>query len=395
MREYQQDIQYKLCIANATHTALAHTMALLSYPQTNLLSKSTTTMMVSDTDHTHTTTDGNNNNDDNNEIHHAQSFMTYVQRLVHDQIIPALLVNASSNKDGATATTTTVGSHDVDMIRTNAMLVWDDWHQRLLHGSFGLSTFFITQNGAAKGGIRFTPTLTPLLQQQHTINNCTNQCSVPTAIVKTGVSVTMAYAYAALLRWLTPIRCNNDPEDNDNTIYIGWLDGCSKNNIVVDAATNNVIDMDTVTYADNLRYTFKEGWYEFKCACQVTINENNVASTTNANSSTTTIKSVASWLAEYTTPPQQPSAYIPIIRAYMISTMGGNCGSVAHMTEFDMFVAAIATLYARMIVGDGMMIILDEMLNHPKNKKNIESDDDHHIGNFIDCSDLIVAHTNK
>lgn len=34
---------------------------------------------------------------------------------------------------------------------------------RLVHAHFGLSAFFITQNGAAKGGIRIAPTIADLV----------------------------------------------------------------------------------------------------------------------------------------------------------------------------------------------------------------------------------------
>jgi hypothetical protein len=100
--------------------------------------------------------------------------------------------------------------------------------QRLLHGYFGMSTFFITQNGAAKGGIRFSPTLIALIQQQHAVNqkntshttgnqNRTRsrredvqvdsppQFNAISTHIKTGASATMAFAYASILRWLRPI----------------------------------------------------------------------------------------------------------------------------------------------------------------------------------------------
>jgi hypothetical protein len=40
---------------------------------------------------------------------------------------------------------------------------WLDWRKRVQHPYFGLSTFFITQNGAAKGGIRLGPTVKALV----------------------------------------------------------------------------------------------------------------------------------------------------------------------------------------------------------------------------------------
>jgi hypothetical protein len=204
----------------------------------------------------------------------------------------------------------------------------------------------------------------------------------------------MVYAYAALLRWLTPIRGGDgDPsvdDDTDNTIYIGWLDGFTKTNIDWNTIQNN--SQDTITYADQLRYNLQQGWYEFKCACYIPIEGNTTMATTRT-------KSVASWLAEYSTLPQQPSAYIPIVRAYMISTSGGNCPTtVTDWNEFDTFVSAIATIYARMIVGDGMMTILEELLNKKTETiatpdLSIENDGEGEIttGKFYDCCELIES----
>ena len=197
--------------------------------------------------------------------------------------------------------------------------------------------------------------------------------------MKTGISVSMAYAYAALLRWLTPIRiAADDDDDTDNTIYIGWLDGFSKHDIDIDTTVQNH-DSNTITYADNLRYNLQQGWYEFKCACYVTSHTN----------TTTSKKSIASHLAEFSTMPQQPSAYLPIVRAYMTSASGGNCETVAKYDEFNTLVAAIATIYARMIMNDGMMIILEEILNHKTVQSEVNTGNGNVVGKFYDCSDLI------
>jgi hypothetical protein len=48
--------------------------------------------------------------------------------------------------------------------KEEAESTWIDWKKRVQHKYFGLGTFFITQNGAAKGGIRLGPTVKSLVE---------------------------------------------------------------------------------------------------------------------------------------------------------------------------------------------------------------------------------------
>ena len=121
--ELSNDISLKLRVANGTHTALAHAMALSSHPNTDTLS--------------------------------STPFLLYLDDLYVTQILPAAL------NDG------------IDETETNN--TWLDWRQRVQHPHFGLSTFFITQNGAAKGGIRFGPTVKALVDgaiDENQVNTC-------------------------------------------------------------------------------------------------------------------------------------------------------------------------------------------------------------------------------
>ena len=262
------DIALKLRVANGTHTAVAHTMALLKLLKTDALSSSS----------------------DNT----ARLLMTYLDALFHDQILPG-----ASAKFGVEETEA----------------VYKDWRNRLIHPYFGLSTFFITQNGPAKGGIRFGPTVVDLVTQNQPI------------------TVSMAFAYAALLRWLTPAY----PSSKKDGIYTGWLDGSSRTTITEKREDG------AVEYADGLRYNLDQGWYEFKCSCMVEGG-----------------KTLSDFLGSNQTP-RQPAAYFSVIREYLIAEDGGKLDSIHHTSDFDKLVKSIASLYARTIAGESLLDLLKEM----------------------------------
>lgn len=115
------DIALKLRIANGTHTAVAHVMALNALLLTDELSKDTES---------------------------AKILMAYLDSFFQEQILKGVECTSSFSGDAM-----------------EAKLVWEDWKKRLIHPYFGLSTFFITQNGAAKGGIRIGPTVKDLLRK--------------------------------------------------------------------------------------------------------------------------------------------------------------------------------------------------------------------------------------
>jgi len=270
--QLQADIALKLRIANGTHTAISHLMALLKLTMTDSLSASDDT---------------------------AKLLMLSLDSLFEKQIW------AAGTPGGLPPQS------------PEAKAVYDDWRQRLTHPHFGLSTFFITQNGAAKGGIRLGPTVLDLVH------------------LKQPISVAMAFAFAALLRWLTPKEAGGAKDGK----YKGWLQGM--------AGRKRKLSDSTAEYADGLSYNLEHGWYEFRCACQVSVGDN-------------APKPLSEWLAEFGEP-QQPSAYHDAIRAYLLASDGGNLGAIAQKPELETLVQAVTTLYARMVAGDDMLTLLKEM----------------------------------
>eukprot|EP00986_Skeletonema_menzelii_P012536 scaffold6943_cov157-Skeletonema_menzelii.AAC.13 len=297
-KELDCDIALKLRVANGTHTAVAHIMALSSLVNTEAFC------------------------DDPSPSSPAATILAYVDSLYQSQILPAAVSDGISAEETETT--------------------WADWRQRLLHPKFGLSTFFITQNGAAKCGIRLVPTIKGLINASAATNGRENP-----------LSVSMAFAVAAILRFLTPSSKGKSSKQpgNHNGIYTNWLD-------TVDTAAAESCD-DTVSYADGLRYNLREGWYEFRCSMKLI---------SGGDCRETTLPDALSKFNE----PRQPSAYHDIVKRYLLHPEGGNLQTllddVDDEDEFfksktlDAFVDAVSVLYARMISGDNMVQLLVEML---------------------------------
>jgi hypothetical protein len=113
-------------------------------------------------------------------------------------------------------------------------------------------------------------------------------------------------------------------------------------------------DNGAVDYADGLRYHLEEGWYEFKCPLPM----------------------VTSGLAACIG--KQPAACIPAICAYLVASEGGNLGAVV-AEDLDDLVQAIAVLYARLLAGDGLLDVLQELESSK-----------HGIGFKSPCADLSI-----
>eukprot|EP00804_Cyclotella_cryptica_P002553 CCRYP_010393-RA/>CCRYP_010393-RA protein AED:0.07 eAED:0.07 QI:58/0.6/0.66/1/1/1/6/1554/1100 len=312
-KELECDISLKLRVANGTHTALAHAMASSSFPNTESLSSPSSSL-----------------------------FLSYLDSLYQTQILPGALHDGISEQETEST--------------------WHDWRKRMQHPYFGLSTFFITQNGAAKGGIRLGPTLKSLVNGA-VGDDGVSLCLIP--LVKPSrtqtenpISVSMAFAFAAILRFLSPIIKQSE-EARQRGIYVGWLDGHEGGIGVVDMenAANEI-----VTYADGLRYNLSVQWYEFKCTCSVEWN-----SSSSFAKREVPLPEAFSMLGRG----RQPSAYKDVIRSYLLHPQGGDLrtilqGESAHEEAqrnviLETFVCAISTLYARMASGDSSLQILKEM----------------------------------
>jgi mannitol-1-phosphate/altronate dehydrogenase len=268
-QQLQADIALKLRVANGTHTAVAHLLALQRLTMTSCLSEDTET---------------------------ARLLTVYLDELFETQILQAPVGNllASNSKECRAA--------------------YVDWRRRLLHPHFGLSSFFITQNGAAKGGIRLSPTVRDLIMNDKP------------------VTAVMAFAFAILLRWLTPKHSKDT-----NGVFTGWL---SESNDHTTASN------DTVEYADKMRYNLGEGWYEFKCACMVSDGQQE--------------RILSEWLGSLDGD-QQPCSYYDVIQAYLEVAEGGNLADVVSKPAFSSLVKAIAALYARIKADGDVLTLIQEM----------------------------------
>mmetsp|Transcript_23709 Transcript_23709/g.50740 ORF Transcript_23709/g.50740 Transcript_23709/m.50740 type:complete len:1105 (-) Transcript_23709:47-3361(-) len=313
-RDLESDIFLKLRVANGTHTAVAHAMALLSLVNTEALCGSSSSSSI---------------------------ILSYLDSLYRTQVLPAAV------NDGISAEETDA--------------TWDDWRKRLRHPHFGLSTFFITQNGAAKLGIRLGPTIKSLA-----------------AATDYSLSVSMAFAVAAILRFLTPASSANGRATNLSErvgdakrrgAYVGWLDVNRDDNDTDDDWPPSNSPSDTVTYADGLRYNLAKGWYEFRCDCPVTWRTPSSSSNElNRLQIETTLPEALSKFA----PARQPCAYEEVVRLYLLHPQGGNLqvllegknekDEMMRAKKFDVFVGSVSTLYARMVGGDSIIFLLQEMM---------------------------------
>jgi hypothetical protein len=344
--QLENDVNLKLRIANGTHTAIAHVMALLKLTMTDALSSSPSSSLL----------------------------MEYLDSLARDQILVAAAA-------ASVARSSTGVSDKLMAPQEQALAVWEDWRLRLTHPHFGLSTFFITQNGPAKGGIRLTPTILDLLYGGN-INNKPREDTTATPAT-TGIHVSMAFCFAVLLRWLTPASSKATlatityAPPAPSGAFTGWLP--KESNIQKESTGDNSASSSTttVTYADGLQYNLDEGWYQFRCDCQV-VGPDGITSIPQT--------SLSEWLAKLLVEPsssrqQEPAVLVDAIRAYLLAPSGGNQGSIADTKAFAVFSQAVATLYARMVAGDCLLTMLQEMKECKRPYTN---------GFASDCSVMVV-----
>ena len=146
-------------------------------------------------------------------------------------------------------------------------------------------------------------------------------------------------------------------QDTSKVVYRGWLDTFPLS-ATATPSENNIpsSSSDAITYADNMQVNCSEGWYEFKCSCGISTDDDEK-------------ENLPDILAEYYTA-QTPMVYADVIRQFLIHSSGGNLKDVSSGSSFSEMVAATATLYSRMVAGDSCMAILREMLE----KKGVYTD---------------------
>jgi hypothetical protein len=91
---------------------------------------------------------------------------------------------------------------------------------------------------------------------------------------------------------------------------------------------------------------------------------------------------LSEWLVELvgSSRHQQPAVFLDAIQAYLRAPSGGNQESIADTKAFAIFSQAVATLYARMVVGDSLLTMLQEMKEYKSPYTN---------GFASDCSVLV------
>jgi len=303
------DIALKLRVANGTHTAAAHAMALAGLPTTDALSSSSSSSSL---------------------------LMGYLDSFFERQIATGV---------GAAGT---LGASPSD-----ARAVYDDWRRRLIHAHFGLSTLFITQNGAAKGGIRIGPTVRDLVLSSSSSGGDGHGHGGGAAVV----ACSTAFCLAAILRFLTPANGNgNGGTETNGIVYRGWLDPAGEESPPPPSTT--------AAYADGLSYNLGEGWYEFRCSCLVK-KPPTTADTERGGQEDEEERPLPEVLASIggrgSGRPHHPVVCEGVVRAYLCKADGGDLSSIAHTGAFGVLTKAVAALYARMVAGDGMLALLGEM----------------------------------
>ena len=196
----------------------------------------------------------------------------------------------------------------------------------------------------------------------------------------------MAFAIAAILRFLTPISGDGNDQNNhiqnakQRGIYVGWLDD---NNYGEENNSNKLPSRGSigssyvpddsgagsVSYADGLRYDLSNGWYEFRCDCRIRWRTSSgLSGSAKGVDGNWTLPEALAKLGRS----RQPCAYEQVVQSYIFHPQGGDLQGLlegadeAHLMcrarLLDTFVSAVSTLYARMVGGDTVMHLLREMM---------------------------------
>jgi len=161
------------------------------------------------------------------------------------------------------------------------------------------------------------------------------------------ITCSTAFALAAILRFLTPA----EPVPAKNGVYRGWLDKVERNTIANGGTIND--SEATTVYADGLSYNLEKGWYEFRCTCDMVV-----------PSIISGERPLPDLLGSFATS-QQPFSYENVVRAYLMKKDGGDLSELASdpctKAAFTKLVKSVSCLYAKMVVGDGLLEILSKL----------------------------------
>ncbi|KAL7535888.1 hypothetical protein ACHAXR_006792, partial [Thalassiosira sp. AJA248-18] len=118
-----------------------------------------------------------------------------------------------------------------------------------------------------------------------------------------------------------------------------------------------------------LRSNLSEGWYEFRCDCPVNWRTPLIGS--NDAKQVEREIPLPKALSKFNGP-RQPCSYESVVRSYLIHPQGGNLQTLlegdgdeeelSRAKKLNTFVSSVSTLYARMVSGDSIIILLKEMM---------------------------------
>ena len=142
--------------------------------------------------------------------------LPYLEKLFYFDILPGLTSKGVTKK--------------------NAVEVYDDWITRLKHPFFGMDCFFVCQNASTKLSIRVLSTFIANMESTNAVN----------------VSPYMAFAVAAVLRYLTPFSSKFD-KTTRGIVFTGKMDSVCRSR-----------DTRTWEYATGMIANLEQGTYEFR-----------------------------------------------------------------------------------------------------------------------------------
>ncbi|TMW68008.1 hypothetical protein Poli38472_007680 [Pythium oligandrum] len=259
--------------------------------------------------------------------------LEYVNALFEKDILPSLLARG--------------------IPRDVAQATYNEWIERMQHPHFGLDTFWVAQNGMVKFGVRLLSAI---------IANASNDPTYqPSAF--------LAFAAAAILRYLTPSQDDARREGDAVPVFVGQMDPIQNNSPIYSLTEK------TWTYASpNLTANIATGKYEFvdgesgRVASLLRKTGQKVLAASKSSSATFTKPVTAAATSEV-------AAVLGVSIATALSTVQGfDLTNEVHAT----FASDVAALYQRLIegketVGRTAIDVLKEIVRHHSTSEYIHT----------------------